>query len=269
MPTYRFFQTGNNYNILKLLANDTEANNFITTNLDPTWSYDYNPEAIQEDLSLVTSPISFTASLPRNQTVPLMIQGLGEGYLPSGGFLYNFGRQALTQPAANRHFFTTIVLNPGETLRAVEWFVQTVTTTQNISIGLYSTKLETYNDGNGAFTGLSFGSLLYKIVENLHISSTGDKNIYNLNYTAKPGETAYNTYFVVYCCNAASMGHSVNRLAQNNQLGDIVGGSFQAGDYYRRFPFTVTSTFSTLQNTYTSISSDTVGSWFFTYRKSY
>lgn len=56
MPTYRFFQIGNNYSIIKLLANDTEANNFITTYLDPSWAYDYNPENITEDLGLITYP---------------------------------------------------------------------------------------------------------------------------------------------------------------------------------------------------------------------
>jgi hypothetical protein len=56
MPTYRFFQIGNNYSIIKLLANDTEANNFITTYLDPSWAYDYNPENITEDFGLITYP---------------------------------------------------------------------------------------------------------------------------------------------------------------------------------------------------------------------
>lgn len=145
-----------------------------------------------------------------------------------GGLMYNFGTTAFT-PVADRAYICTIILQPGETLDEIEFYVPAFTTAGNVDIGLYSLT------PSNSFSAAAFkvGQLEHTISSALAITSTGDKVVTGIGYTATAGTTYNNVYAVALFMGAGTF--TLGKLSTNNLLPHVMGGAMIGGTYYRHF----------------------------------
>ena len=145
-----------------------------------------------------------------------------------GGLMYNYTTSTLT-PVADRAYICTIILQPGETLDEIEFYVPGFTTAGNVDIGLYSLT------PSNSFSAAAFkvGQLEHTISSALAITSTGDKVVTGIGYTATAGTTYNNVYAVALFMGAGTF--TLSKLSTNNLLSHVMGGGMASGTYYRSY----------------------------------
>lgn len=205
------------------------------------------------DLTRITSDMVWDANTSA---------GNDGGWGVAGGLMYNYTttNQAITTGLT---YGNTIILQPGETLDKIKFNLPVVSTTAKINIGLYSIVQRSTDTGAKA---CAVGELLHTISTAYTASTTGDKVITSINYTAQKNQTLNNVYFVAFAMEQGSF--SFHRLSSNNLIAHIMGGNTASGTYYRTFIESINTTTGTLENNYSTytINDSTSPGMFFTYK---
>jgi hypothetical protein len=178
-----------------------------------------------------------------------------------GGLMINYTTSALPL-VSGRVYANTIILEPGETLTEMMFAIPGFTTASTFNIALFNiTSVETNNA-----IAYRVGTLQKVISSGLTISSSGDKKITGIDYTATGGTSPNNVYVV---CLFQNGGCSVDRLAVNNLISHVMGGELNGGIYYRANILNISGLSSTSivsdLSSY-SIQHDTSPGWYFVYK---
>jgi hypothetical protein len=154
-------------------------------------------------------------------------------------------------------------MEPGDTLDTIEFPIGSFSTAGSMNIGLYSIVERSTSSGAKAY---AIGNLLHTITTGYTISSSGDKVITSINYTAQQGETKNNVYFVAF--QIVEAGYALLKLGTNNLIAHIAGGRNISGIFYRTYFTVIGSTGSSLPADLSSygITTDTSAGMYFTYK---
>ena len=188
--------------------------------------------------------------------------GAGGGEKVAGGLMYNYTNTPLAI-STGTSYGNTIIMEPGDTLATIEFPIPGFTSTGTINIGLYSIRQRSTTTGTKAY---SVGDLLHTITTGYTISSSGDKVITSINYTAQQAETKNNVYFIIF--QIVEAGFTLSRLGTNNLISHIGGGGNISGIFYRAYFNRIVGSGSELPadlSSYT-ITTDTNPGMYFSYK---
>ncbi len=179
----------------------------------------------------------------------------------AGGLMYNFTTTNLTI-VTGTCYPQTIILQPGETLKEIAFNIPTFTTSGTVDVALYTLSATTSANAKCYV----IGDLVYTISSGLTITSTGDKHITSLNYTASVNTTPNNVYAVCMFINGGN--YQIPLLVSNNLIGHVVGGELAVGTYYRTYIRSITGTGGTALSSLSSYAlvTATAPGWFLTYK---
>jgi hypothetical protein len=199
--------------------------------------------------------------IPQDMVWDALAQLGGGGEKVAGGLIYNYTTTNLTITTGTT-YGNTIIMEPGDILDTIEFPIDSFSTEGSMNIGLYSIVESSTTTGAKAY---AVGDLLHTITTGYTISSSGDKVITSINYTAQQGETLNNVYFVAF--QIVEAGYVLEKLQSNNQIAHIGGGANSGGIYYRSYFNNIGSTGSELPADFSSytISTNTSPGMYFSY----